>query len=362
YYNLSNIYISLDERVLARNYLLNILKICKDKTSYLHALATQNVGYIYFLEGQYQQALTYYTQAMALAHKIDAKKLLSSTLIEMSEVYMELQDYKTAWTYQKQGYTLKDSVMNTKAMEEIMIQTNNFEQRQEKLEKQILTQNLLVNTLQNRNKTVLLIILFVLLAIFIVLLAWILKRLKVQQNNNKNLNNTLSTLEDNTKKEVLHSTQKLNEDIDFKNRELTSTSLLLIKANEMVGILKNEIKKLKVCKMEEATKEIVNEMESVLNTHNTDQNWQEFKLYFEQVHPNFFFSLTHLCPELSTSEQRTCALIFLNFSTKEIASITHRSPRTVETIMYQIRKKLNIPSEEKTLNFIQDILRKENTK
>lgn len=362
YLNLSNIYLSLDERVLSREYLLNVLKICANDATYMHALASQNLAYVYFIDKQYASALKYYQIALDVAQQIDAKKIISGSFIELSDVYKELGDYKKAWEYQKRGYVLKDSVMSSKTMDEIMVQTNNFEQRQEQLEKQILTQNLLVSKLKSKNKTILLSILFLILLVFIVLLCFILKRLFKQEKYNKNLHQTIFSIENSAKDKVSDSTKKLNEDIEFKNRKLTTTSLMLIKANEMVSILKTDVKKLKSMHPNTvAYKEIVAEMDSVLNSHNIDQSWQEFKLYFEQVHSNFFIKLGNMYPDLTQSEQRTCALIFLNLSTKEIASITHRSSRTVETIIYQIRKKMSIPTEEKILLFLQRIFGEEET-
>lgn len=352
YLNLSNIYLDLDERDLSRNYLLNILNLCKDETSYLHALAIQNIAYLYALDKQFSVSLQYYQKALQVAREIDAKKLLGAICLEMSDVYKEVNDYKKAWEYQRQGYLLKDSVMNAKALEDIMIRTSNFEQRQDKLDKQILTESLVITTLKNRNKTIVLWALFLALSILIISLFIILRRLFRQERSNQNLHQTISSIADTTQKEVSNTAQKLNQDIELKNRKLVTTSLMLVKSNEMVSVLKNDVKKMKAMHQNTTCKEILDEMDSILKTHSMDQNWEEFKLYFEQIHPDFFTILNTICPELSNGEQRTCALIYLNLNAKEIASITHRSVRTVETVMYQIRKKLNIPKEEKILPFL----------
>lgn len=38
-----------------------------------------------------------------------------------------------------------------------------------------------------------------------------------------------------------------------------------------------------------------------------------------------------------------CAYIFMNLGTKEIATMTNRSTRTVETVKYRLNKKLSPP-------------------
>ena len=46
-------------------------------------------------------------------------------------------------------------------------------------------------------------------------------------------------------------------------------------------------------------------------------------------------------PDLTKSEKRICAFMLINLSTKEIAELLDRSPRTVDVTKYNIRKKLN---------------------
>ncbi len=89
-----------------------------------------------------------------------------------------------------------------------------------------------------------------------------------------------------------------------------------------------------------------------------DNMWEMFKTYFEQTHQNFFKSLYRAHPDLSPNEVRMCAYIMLNLTTKEIANITNRSPRTVETVKYRLHKKLGLEEETTSayLNRIADTI------
>lgn len=75
--------------------------------------------------------------------------------------------------------------------------------------------------------------------------------------------------------------------------------------------------------------------------------WKMFRTYFEAVNQSFFDRLYRLAPTLTNAEIRMCAFILVNLTTKEIAILTNRSVRTVETIKHNLRKKLSIdgPSE-----------------
>ncbi|MDP9961162.1 tetratricopeptide repeat protein [Chryseobacterium lathyri] len=75
-------------------------------------------------------------------------------------------------------------------------------------------------------------------------------------------------------------------------------------------------------------------------------NDPEFLTRFQEVYPNFFPKLLQIEPQLQNSELKFCALLFLNFSSKDIATYTFVQPQSIQTRKNRLRKKLNIPSEE----------------
>lgn len=72
------------------------------------------------------------------------------------------------------------------------------------------------------------------------------------------------------------------------------------------------------------------------------QVWEPFMEYMQGVNQGFLDKLYRLHPDLSNSEIRMCAFILLNRTTKEIASIINRSPRTVESLKYSLRRKMRL--------------------
>jgi len=67
---------------------------------------------------------------------------------------------------------------------------------------------------------------------------------------------------------------------------------------------------------------------------------------FREVYSEFCDKLLKINPGLVNSELKFCALLFLNFSTKEIATYTFVQPGAVRIRKNRIRKKLKIPSDE----------------
>lgn len=71
-----------------------------------------------------------------------------------------------------------------------------------------------------------------------------------------------------------------------------------------------------------------------------------FLIKFTEFDPEFNKKLLKIAPNLVASEMEFCALLRLNFETKEIARYTKTSVRAAEGKKYRIRKKLNIPSDQ----------------
>jgi DNA-binding CsgD family transcriptional regulator len=66
---------------------------------------------------------------------------------------------------------------------------------------------------------------------------------------------------------------------------------------------------------------------------------------FKEVYPEFTQNLLTQHPDLTNTELRLSALIFLNFASKEIADCMFITHRSVQTSKSRLRKKLGIPNE-----------------
>jgi DNA-binding CsgD family transcriptional regulator len=58
---------------------------------------------------------------------------------------------------------------------------------------------------------------------------------------------------------------------------------------------------------------------------------------------------------MTENEKRLAALLRLNLSSKEIASILNISPKSVEMNRYRLRKKLGVPSDVGLSEFIREL-------
>lgn len=66
---------------------------------------------------------------------------------------------------------------------------------------------------------------------------------------------------------------------------------------------------------------------------------------FKEVYPGFTKHIMKKHPDLIKSEFQLCAMIYLNFSTKEIAEYTYIQLRSVQTNRSRLRKKMRLSSK-----------------
>lgn len=71
-----------------------------------------------------------------------------------------------------------------------------------------------------------------------------------------------------------------------------------------------------------------------------------------KVHGDFLGRLRTEFAELSPNEQRLCAFLRLNLSTKEIAKLMIISSRGVEIARYRLRKKLGLQKGQNLTKFL----------
>ncbi|MBD5355618.1 MAG: hypothetical protein HDR88_01225 [Bacteroides sp.] len=139
-----------------------------------------------------------------------------------------------------------------------------------------------------------------------------------------------------------------NEKIAGQQRELVGRGLEVARMSGVVAQL-NEI----IADSTTEAQEKLNAIKVALREFKTDKDiWETFRIYFELTQPAFINNLREKCPDLTQKEIRMCAFVLMNLTTKEIAKITSRVPRSVETMKYRLAKKLDVPAGETLHKFL----------
>lgn len=144
--------------------------------------------------------------------------------------------------------------------------------------------------------------------------------------------------------------QKANEIVEIKNRELAASALKLIEKEELLATLKNKLSQSGAEVTPKAIKDIVRSISS-----SNAQNWKEFETRFIAVNKDFYHRLLKRFPRLTQGDQKLCALIKLNFSSKDMSKLMGISVESVHTTRYRLRKKMSLARDINLTEFIANI-------
>ncbi|MGM5469562.1 triple tyrosine motif-containing protein [Flavobacteriaceae bacterium LMO-SS05] len=140
--------------------------------------------------------------------------------------------------------------------------------------------------------------------------------------------------------------EKLNQDIESKNRELAISTMSIIKRNEVLSSIKKELKKNKHITGRNPAIRLID------NNLNSASDWAFFEQAFNNADKDFLGKIKEFHPGLTPNDLRFCAYLRLNLSSKEIAPLLNISIKSVETKRYRLRKRLGLDHDESLVNYI----------
>lgn len=308
---LGSLYSRNRDMEMARSYLQNGLEHLESINFVPGRIdAYKQLARHYLAIGQLDSAETYGNKALRLSESASLAPLEISSLEVLSDTHVAQGDYNKAVIDLKRCDELKDSLRN----EENKLRLKEWEK--------------ISNQEFERGKTVNASIAYwwkVIAVIFIILFLLTLTLILVKRKYYR--------------KEV----SRLSREIDRLNREMTSLSIDHMKEHEGIesvledlGSLFQEVP-MKNISQKTRSRSIIAKL-----NHISDNATDEFKHYFDKVHPDFYFELETRYPDLTARDIRLCALLMLGLSTKEIAAITYREVRSVESARNRLRKKLGL--------------------
>ncbi len=147
--------------------------------------------------------------------------------------------------------------------------------------------------------------------------------------------------------------EKLEAEINFKNSEVASSAMHLVKKGEMISKIKNELTQvMKRLDNPQAAAELKKMTKVISEDDNLDMEWENFAKHFDKLHSNFLTEIKAKYPKISGNELKLCAYLRMNLSTKEIAQLMNISIRGVEISRYRLRKKLKISSKTNLFDYL----------
>lgn len=153
--------------------------------------------------------------------------------------------------------------------------------------------------------------------------------------------------------EILRLSNKhLEQEAEFRKKELTTTAMYLTQKNEVLRKLRRHVADLQgfvSAKGEKLLHQVEQELGEAIGS---EEYWSGFERQFQQVHAGYLETLAARYPTLTPTELKVCSLIKINLSTKEIAQILNTESRSIEKYRQRIRKKLKLGQDDNLSTFL----------
>jgi len=294
-------------------------------------------SYYYSIIGNEQEAINYANKALQSARDNDNKYQELEALVNLKEEYLKMSEINKANQYLEEIIIVKDSLNKHKRLKELDLLEMRYKYEEERNDQELETA-LLKAKHYRKELTYVVIILGAGLIIFAFVFLFIIQRNRIRRK----------TLE---QKNTLLEKEKLSKDLEFKNKELTTNVLYLLKKNEFISGISNKLKNINfdsADKYENTIDRIIGELDKSISNN----KWEDFEVRFQEVHVGFYNYLSNEFPTLTPNELRLSAFLRLNMTSKEIADITFQSTDSIKTARYRLRKKLNLEREDNLVTFL----------
>lgn len=299
--------------------------------------ALNEIAKSHFLSQSYDSASYHAHRATDLSRKIGYLTGEDEGNSMLAQVAETQGNTESAILHYRNAIGLKDSIFNMERQKYVdkLRAIYETEQKNEQIELQeVKIQLLEQEAMSHRLQRLLFSIGFVLVSIIMLLLYY---------SSRQKLKSTKLI----AKHSILEK-EKINEELAFKTRELASFAMHLEKKNDVLDKLKTIIDNPDPSQDDKGNGTVnPKQLLEIINTEiKNDEIWDDFKKYFEQVHPGFYAKMKQNYPDLTSGDLRLTILLKMNLTYKEISNILNITPEGVKKARYRLRKKMNIQPEE----------------
>ncbi|MDO1448242.1 tetratricopeptide repeat protein [Rhodocytophaga aerolata] len=323
------------------------------------AMCHYYIGKAYLAKKKYAEAEQYLLKGIDISRQVNTLRWLTSIYETLKDLEKQRGNYQQATAYFEEFMTKKDSLFNLEKSRQIAEMQTKYEtlQKEQKLKAQ--QQELALLKEHNRFQKLLKNGLLMGMGAIAVITYLIISRQRLRIRKNKELlikNQEIYQTEQALAKAQLENARlqelKLIEELEVKNKKLTSYSLNFIQKNELMEEVKLNLNQLKKSKNTENTRELNGLSRLMEQSVQIDKDWEDFQRNFGEVHKDFYRILKAYYPDLTNHELKLCTLLKLNMNLKEAANIMGISPESVKKARYRLRKKFNLSREENLIDHI----------
>ncbi|WP_034261748.1 tetratricopeptide repeat protein [Altibacter lentus] len=143
--------------------------------------------------------------------------------------------------------------------------------------------------------------------------------------------------------------ERLQNEIETRNRKLSAKALHLLERNEMLSRLVHELEDSHGAQQQTKLKAYIRKLKGIIKT---DNEWEQFIKHFEEVNQGFLSSVKEKHPPLNSNDLRFISYVYMNLSTKEIASVLNITDSACRKRKERISRKMNLQDSSQLYDYL----------
>ena len=338
--------------------------------------------------GDYQEAYNRGLKAINAAVKYDKTAMIPMAKITLARIMYDIKDYNSAIRHAKEGLQQTTNIEEQRKLYEIISQcyydlsyykqaciykdsvafiTDSIKEIHKEL--QFSNANIKIELLKKRNeleqyrlrtRTSYIVLGLGILASFILVWALINQIIKNRQEKEisqlniereKQQHQLLEKQLEEQRTQALLEEERYKHEIELRDKELMSKAMIVANRNDIVTNIVEELSKSQYFKETNNTvlKQTVSQLQRAIDNN---EAWQDFSTYFEQRNDAFIAALREKHPELKANDIRFLSLIYINLSTKEIATLLNITPEYCKKKRQQLAKKMGFENTKALFTYL----------
>lgn len=342
YINLGDWADSTDNMEMALDYYdraYTIFQAIKDP--FHQGVILQHQADIAFRQKKYPQALRLLDRSQVFLAEVEALSFLQSGYKLYSRVYEQLERPKDALQAYRQYSVIRDSLMTVERDRQLEEARLVYQVEKKDQEIAMLNRDVLLGRLKQRQLWWGLGI-FVCLGGGVISFLWLRRRKERQIAKERHLRQQAELAASRLEKEKLE-------------RELTTQVLQLCRKNEVLAHIQEEVNRLREKENGTSVADLKRIERTIQQDLRSDEDWEQFLVTFEQVHPRYLDVLQLQYGPLTPTEQKLACLLRMNLSSKEVATLLNITDAGVKKARYRLRKKIEVAGDIPLQTFLSGI-------
>lgn len=300
-------------------------------------------------ERNFARAESLASQAAEIAREVKNAARMMEVLSLLAQIYEKQRDFRKAFETQREYTALKDSVAreaNSRRVAELTAQFE-LERKENELVKNQQEISLLASEQKLLETRQFLLISIISLLLIVTFSIWVYYRARIKRARiSEHLAEEKATNEELKRQQLGHEMQQQNEQLKSHIDKLAQQNLMIVDFKEQISSLQVELDGQENAQgIEEIVKMIERKSDHQLS-------WQEFRLMFDDVYPQFIPKLLEDFPTLTANELDISVLLKMNLPNKDISQILNISYDAVKKSVLRLYKKLNFESGEELRHYI----------